>query len=289
MADRLADAVRDPQAQDLRLAVEAALGAEQAHDLVDEERVALGRFVDRAHDAVGRAPSGDALDDRGDVALVQTAQRQPLAVADDVAERAGERRVQARLGLAIGPDDEDRRVAQVDRDEAEQEQRRLVGAVQVVEDQHEWAGRRRGPQERRDGIEELKARGVGLARSDVRDGGRAQLGGHEIRDEAREPRGRLGAEPGDGDGDLPLDRQAAQDAQPRPVRRRAAAVPRATPQDERAGLDGFSAELVGEGRLADARVAGDHEQPAAAPQGTAEAMAQLCELALAADEGSPCS
>ena len=74
-------------AGDLRRVVEAALGAQQPHDLVDEERVALGRLVDRAHDAVGRAAAGDALDDLGDVALAQPAQRQPLAVADDVAER----------------------------------------------------------------------------------------------------------------------------------------------------------------------------------------------------------
>ena len=64
VADRLAHAVGDAQPGDLRLAVEPALGAQQPHDLVDEERVALGRFVDRAHDAVGRTAAGDALDDR---------------------------------------------------------------------------------------------------------------------------------------------------------------------------------------------------------------------------------
>ena len=74
--------------------------------------------VDRPHDAVGRAPAGDALDDLGDVALAQPAQRQAPAVADDVAERRGELAVQARLRLAVGPDDEDRRVAQVDGEEA---------------------------------------------------------------------------------------------------------------------------------------------------------------------------
>ena len=99
--------------------------------------------VDRAHDAVGRPAAGDALDDLGDVALAQPAQRQPLAVADDVAERRGELGVQPRLGLAVGADDEDRRVAQVDGEEAEQQQRRVVGAVQVVEDEHERPLRRR--------------------------------------------------------------------------------------------------------------------------------------------------
>ena len=73
VADRLADAVGDAQPRDLRLAVEATLGAQQAHDLVDEERVALGREVDRPHDAVGRAAPGDALDDLADVALAQPA------------------------------------------------------------------------------------------------------------------------------------------------------------------------------------------------------------------------
>ncbi len=92
VADRLAHAVGDPHGGDLRGVVEAPLRAQQPHDLVDEERVALGRVVDRPHDAVGRAPAGDALDDLADVALAQPAQRQPLAVADDVAERRGELR-----------------------------------------------------------------------------------------------------------------------------------------------------------------------------------------------------
>ena len=51
VADRLAHAVGDPQRGDLLLAVQSPLGAQQPHDLVDEERVALGRVVDRAHDA----------------------------------------------------------------------------------------------------------------------------------------------------------------------------------------------------------------------------------------------
>ena len=75
MADRLANAVGDPQPDDRGARVEPALGAQQPHDLVDEERIALGRLVDRAHDALGRAAAGDALDDLGDVALAQPAQR----------------------------------------------------------------------------------------------------------------------------------------------------------------------------------------------------------------------
>ena len=84
VADRLAHAVGDPQRGDLLLALQPPLRAQQSHDLVDEERVALGRVVDRAHDAVRWAPAGDALDDLGHVALAQAAQRQPPAVAQDV-------------------------------------------------------------------------------------------------------------------------------------------------------------------------------------------------------------
>ena len=142
MLDRLANAVGNAQRRDPRLAVQAALRAEQAHDLVDVERVALRGLVDRAHDAVGGTAARDALDELGDVALAQPAQRQPLAVAVDVGNRAGHRRVQARLRFAVRADDEDRSVAQMDGEERQQQQRRLVGAVQVVEDQDERALRR---------------------------------------------------------------------------------------------------------------------------------------------------
>ena len=233
---------------------------------------------------VGRAAARDALDDGGDVVLAQPAQRQPLAVADDVAERRGELRVKARLGLAVGADDEDRRVAHVHREEAEQQQRGVVGAVQVVEDEHE----RRLPggcaQQRRDRIEELKAGGVGLA--GVCRGGGA-LGRQVLRrarqpgDQPRQPAGRLRPERGERVADVAFDGQPAQDPQPRPVGRRAARSPGAPPQHGGAGGDRLGADRIGQRRLADPRIAGDHEQPAAAGQRALQALAQLGELPVA--------
>ena len=270
VANRLAHAVGNPHGGDVGGVVEASLGAEQAHDLVDEERVALGRLVDRAHDAIGRAAARDALDDRGDVGLAQPAQRQPLTVADDVAQRRRQLCVQSGLGLAIGADHEDRGVAHVDGEEAEQQQRRMIGAVQVVEDEDERRLTGRGAQQRRDRVEELKARrvrfpAIGCGRLARRID--ALLGRlREAGDQAREPVGRLGSERGERLAEVALGGQPAQDPQPRPVRRRAAAAPRAAPQHRRSGRDGLGADRVGHRGLADARVTGDHEQPPAAGQ-----------------------
>ena len=178
----------------------------------------------------------------------------------------------------------------MDGEEAEQQQRRVIGAVQVVEDEDERASVGRRAQQRRDGVEELKARGVGLARARV--GGRcgdvARRRGHDVGHEAGQPRACLGPEGGDRRADVALGGQAAQDPKPRPVRRRAAAVPRTAPEHERTPGDSLCAERVGEGGLADAGVAGDHEEAAAPVQRAVETVTQLGELTLAADEVSPC-
>ncbi|MBW3653529.1 MAG: 2-amino-4-hydroxy-6-hydroxymethyldihydropteridine diphosphokinase [Actinobacteria bacterium] len=84
--------------------------------------------------------------------------------------------------------------------------------------------------------------------------------------------------------DVALGRQPAQDPQPRPVRGRAAALPGTAPQDGRAGGDGFRADRVGERGLADAGVAGDHEQAPAAGERVFEPQAQLGQLAITTDE-----
>ena len=62
-ADDLADALRDPDAPAAGGVglVEPALGREQAHDLADEERVALGLAVHRLDEGLGRGSAGSVI------------------------------------------------------------------------------------------------------------------------------------------------------------------------------------------------------------------------------------
>ena len=74
-------------------------------------------------------------------------------------------------------------------------------------------------------------------------------------------RARLGAQRADGRADVALGGQAAQDPHPRPVRRAPRRPPTRVPTATSApARDRLAADLVGERGLADARIAGDHEQ-----------------------------
>jgi hypothetical protein len=55
--------------------VEATLGVEEPHRLVDEEGIPLGHLEDGAHQRIGRAASRGALYEERDIALHQAAQR----------------------------------------------------------------------------------------------------------------------------------------------------------------------------------------------------------------------
>lgn len=170
-------------------------------------------------------------------------------------------------------------------EEAQQQQRRVVGAVHVVEDQHERPLLRRGAQQRRHGIEELKARGVGVldvgrARGASRDG----PDGRQPRHQLRQPSGDLRPERLQRRFDVALGDQAAHDLRPRPVGRRAAALPGAAPQHAGAAGGRLVADRVGERGLAHAGIAGDDEQRAVAGERALEPAPQLGELAVPSDQ-----
>jgi hypothetical protein len=83
LGDHRSDALRQPgrQHRGARLGVgEAALAGEQADDLGDEERVAVGLLVHGRRQLCGRLDAGDQGDEAGDVLLVQAAKQQPAVV-----------------------------------------------------------------------------------------------------------------------------------------------------------------------------------------------------------------
>src|SRR5262245_59823061 len=79
-------------------------------------------------------------------------------------------------------------------------------------------------------------------------------------------------------------RQAPGHLHPGPEGRRPVTFPGPTPDDHRARRSGMVTELLGESGLADARLAGDQDQPAASRRRLLEPRPELIELTRAADE-----
>ena len=102
----------------------AALGHQQAHDLVDEERVAVGGAVQRRDQRLAAAPRRGRGDEARQFAGAPADQRQALAGARDRREQAGALGVLLGVDVAGGRDQEHARVLQLAGDEGQQQQRR---------------------------------------------------------------------------------------------------------------------------------------------------------------------
>ena len=180
--------------------MQAALRGEQLDELVDEERVAGARLVDRRDelrgDRLGLAGAAQAAGARGgelaDLVAGEALQRQPGGRAREATERGGELGARVRLGVAVGGDRQQRHVGQRARDELERQQRGGVGPVQVVEDDDERLALGGGGQQRGERVEEPEARLVGVELRGA--GGLAERRG-ELGQQAGDPR-RAGAERG---------------------------------------------------------------------------------------------
>ena len=139
-------------------------------------------------------------------------------------------------------------------------QRRLVGPVQIVEHEHERALLRAAAQQPGERVEEPEARLLAgeAGRGRQRRQARAQLG-HELRQ-----LGRVGAERRAQPLRLGRRHELAQHLHPGPEGRRALAFEAAPDQHLRAALARHARELLGRARLADAGLAGEQHEPAAA-------------------------
>jgi hypothetical protein len=169
------------------------------------------------------------------------------------------------LRVAVGGDEQHRRVDQLDDRELEQEQRRGIRGVDVVEHEQERLVGGGAADKRRRRVEEAEARVlrvVGLPLAGVLQE-RRQLAGR-----------RMG-----------LAHEGPQRLEPRPVGRRASRLPAAAPED--AGADGLgpAGELVGEPALAAAAIAGEDDEPPPAGPGIGERKLEERQLVLAPDEG----
>ncbi len=283
-ADGVAHAVGQRQRQLGRPGVvEAALRGEQLDELVDEERVARARGVDRRDelrrdlDAGARAEvAGAGGRQQRDVVAAEPLERQARGRPREAAERRREIRARVRLRVAIGRDRQERDVGQGPGHEQQRVQRRGVGPVQVVEHDDEWALLGDRGKQRRERVEAPEPRLVGVQLRGLR--GRAERGA-ELRQQSRDP-GRAGAEGGAQGGKVGAPAQRAADLHPRPVRGRAAAVPAASPSPGGATRGGELDELARQRGLADPRLPGEQDQAAAARQRPLQGRLELGKLPL---------
>ena len=163
LGELFGDTGSDPVAFDAR--ERAALG-EVPQDLRDEERVSFGLAVHRFREDCRRLLVADRLDERLHLVAIEPAQEDALVqmLSPQNRNRVGQWVRAVELDVSIRAHDQDALAAKVAREVLQQQQRRLVGPVQVVEHQHDRARSRRVREERRHALEHPQPLGVAFER-----------------------------------------------------------------------------------------------------------------------------
>ena len=240
--------------------IPVGLRADVVQQLLDEERVALAAVRDTAHEPTRRLLPGATRDQLGDLGLAESRQRKPLhrPRAAQLRERFGERVLLADLDRPVGAEDHQRRALGRACEVAKQQQARLVGPVQVVQEQHQRAKMRGVGQQRGDRLEQAEALLLGA------EAGRP-VGGARVL-ELRQDRGELRAPRGDLHGQL--GRGAAGDVVAQRLDERLVGneglLMAAARQHRRAPLVRRAGELPYQARLADPGLAREHHDAQAA-------------------------
>jgi len=133
--DDVMDAVGQLQIARRFYATQSVPGCQGAHHFLDEQRVAFGGAVNGRHQARRHGMAGGSGDQRVDILALQSCQPQ----ADAVAHHACEHRPRLAGGgfmLTVSGHEYDTGAVQLRGHELEQRDRRGVGGVQIVEDQH---------------------------------------------------------------------------------------------------------------------------------------------------------
>jgi hypothetical protein len=164
--------------------------------------------------------------------------------------------------------------------ELQQQQRRVVRPVQIVEHQHQRLGAAGVLQELGDAVEETEAHLIRLERRRRRQTGEtlAHVGDH-LGDVGR-ARSHLGAQRLR----VALVYVGAHDLHPGPVGGCPGALVTASPENLRAAQPRVGAELLRRARLADAGLAHQHQHPPSTREALVDPVAGLVDLTRAADE-----
>ena len=145
---------------------------EVAHDLDDEERVAVGLVADRPRELRDVVLFGECGDELADLALAESRECQPFEPLQpsQIGERLGEGGGPQQVRVAVSSDDQDPLRARDDEEVAQQQQGRFVRPMQVVEHDDGAARSGRVRDQPGDSLEEPVALRVGVGVRPVRHG-----------------------------------------------------------------------------------------------------------------------
>ena len=117
----------------------ASLERKQAHGLTDEERIAIGLLVQGRDQLRGRELRRGELHVLGDVVLAQPGERDASGdrLASDLDEHRGECVRRSRIDVAKGAEQQHAGRAELAGEVLQEQERRRVGRVQVVEDEQQ--------------------------------------------------------------------------------------------------------------------------------------------------------
>ncbi len=276
--DPLRQACRQRRARLAR--AEPALAGEQADDLGDEERVAVGLLVYRRRQPRRWLHPGDQRDKARHLALVQPAKQQPAAALPpgQVSQRRQQRMLRTQLAVPVNAHYQQARIFQLAARKPQQGQRRRVGPVQVIQYQQQRPPFGRRPQEAGQAVEQPEPGRLRLGRQRCR----------QVRQQVPDRRDHLG-DVGSAGAQVVAQRRriagldvGADDLNPRPERGRALPLPAAAPQHKGTARGRLGRQLLSQPGLADARLPGQQHHPATAHGGRVQVGGECGQLRLAA-------
>ena len=263
---------------------QAALLEQVLEHLLDEEGVAVALVVDRTDQPFGRLLAGQRAEHRRHAPALETPQGQPLRepAAAEVFDRARERTPHLELDVTVGAEDQDRQLGQPVGHVLEQQQRRLIGPVKVVEDDQQRSDLCRPRQEVADRVEQVAPF---LLRRQVHRRWDVVEGAPELRADARDLSGRFSEDRPERLRALGAGEGLLEDLDPRGVRSGALPLDAVSGQDADAQAIGLRRELLRQARLAHAGLTADQHQGAPSRGGVLERAPEIGQFLLALDEG----
>ena len=126
--------------------------------------------MDGLGQTIGRPLAPGELDEARDLSDREPRRIEPLPrrYARDLGEQAHPWVTGRQLTLTVDGQHHDAGVGQVHRHEPEQQQRWLVGGVEIVEDQDNWTVAGRVSQQSRERIKQLEASAIGVIAAEIR-------------------------------------------------------------------------------------------------------------------------
>ncbi len=167
-------------------------------------------------------------------------------------------------------------------EELEEQERRHVGGLEIVDDEHDWPIVTGPDQKSGHRVEQLEPGCFGISE---RRGGEFREHLPQLRDDLGDT-GRTRTELAPQRRLVQVSDVPTEGLDPRPVGRRSARLPATAPQHRRAPFVRRVAELVGQPALTDARFTAQQEQPPPPAHGVGEATQQVRHLPLAAHEST---